>query len=409
MGGPMQGPNLIAEADDHREKAPFIDRPSIVFMITSLSLGGAPKQMTEVAVRLSRRGWNVAGVVSLVRPEAGVDYLKRHGVPVFSLDMSPGFGNPLALVRAIRLLRKLQPDILISFLFHASALGWLAAKAARVCAVVSSIRSESLGHAYRDLLCRFCGGFGHINIVNSARAARSLVARKIVRPARYYVVPNGIDVVTDIRNVAWMSRQTLQIPPEAFVWFAAGWLYPEKDYPTLLRAFATLRESAYLLIAGRGPLDGALRRTCAELGIEARVSFLGLRDDVPNLLSACDAFVSSSVREGMPNAIMEAMAARKPVVATDVGGVGELIRDNVTGFLVPPKRPCELATAMRRVMSMTADARRQLGEVGRRVVTQTHSWEHVVETWDRVLCAVLKEQQRRGATDHFRETSPISP
>ena len=117
----------------------------------------------------------------------------------------------------------------------------------------------------------------------------------------------------------------------------------KKDYPTMLRAFAAQRQGV-LLIAGEGPEEAALRALAREL--EANVRFLGLRADVPELMNAANGFLLSSVVEGLPMALLEAASSALPCVATDAGGVGEIVLDGQTGYLVPPGDPAAFGAAM---------------------------------------------------------------
>jgi glycosyltransferase involved in cell wall biosynthesis len=141
-------------------------------------------------------------------------------------------------------------------------------------------------------------------------------------------------------------------------------LRKEKGHADLLNAVSLLSEMGTpvrLLLAGSGPLEGQLRATRDQMGLQGRVVFLGLRDDVPDLLAAADLFVLASHFEGLPVAVMEALAAGKPVVATEVGGLPEAVANGVEGLLVPPSRPDRLAEAIARLVADPA-LRAQMAE-----------------------------------------------
>jgi glycosyltransferase involved in cell wall biosynthesis len=121
------------------------------------------------------------------------------------------------------------------------------------------------------------------------------------------------------------------------------------------------------------------------MALSGRVGWLGLRDDVPDLLAASDAFVLSSRWEGSPNVVLEALAAGVPVAATDVGGVRELVHDGRSGFLVPPGDVAALAGAMDRLMTLSSEERRRMGQRGRHAVRQRHDASVVLEQWRRLL------------------------
>ena len=138
---------------------------------------------------------------------------------------------------------------------------------------------------------------------------------------------------------------------------------------------------AQLLVAGQGPLLENLQRQSVNLDIYDRVVFLGLRRDIPSLLDAADGYVLSSAWEGLPNAVMEAMAAAKPVVATNVGGVPELVKEGETGFIAPPRNPEALAQAMEKMMALPQEKRLEMGKAGRTYIEANYSLEHVVDQW----------------------------
>ena len=143
-----------------------------------------------------------------------------------------------------------------------------------------------------------------------------------------------------------------------------------------------------LLIAGRGDREAALREQARRLGIEARVRFLGLRHDVPVLLEMCEAFVQPSLSEGLSIAILEAMAAGRPVVTTRVGGNPELVMDGETGVLLEPADVPALAAAVGRVLAHPRDARR-LGDNGRARVGSRFTMEAMVQQYETVYDAAI--------------------
>jgi glycosyltransferase involved in cell wall biosynthesis len=161
-----------------------------------------------------------------------------------------------------------------------------------------------------------------------------------------------------------------------------GRLLDQKDYPTMLEAFQPLvRNQARLAIAGRGPELEALQRDVKQRGIAASVNFLGVRHDVAALLRAADGFVLSSAWEGMPNVVMEALASATPVVATEVGGVSELVERGRSGYLVPPRNAPALSTAMQQLMMLPMDVRRSMGLTGRERISANYGLAHMAQRW----------------------------
>jgi glycosyltransferase involved in cell wall biosynthesis len=144
-----------------------------------------------------------------------------------------------------------------------------------------------------------------------------------------------------------------------------------------------------LFIAGSGSQRAALERLAAELRVSERVTFLGARSDVPALLAAADALVLSSANEGMPNALMEAFAAGTPAVATDVGGVREIMVNGESGFVVPPGDAEALAAAMGRLMELPPSTLRELGASGRHQIEKRFSVAAMAAKWRDLLASEI--------------------
>ncbi len=187
------------------------------------------------------------------------------------------------------------------------------------------------------------------------------------------VIPNGVDV----DRFGWLSRAdaraTLSLPADAFVVVAIGRLVPVKNHALLLDAAREMKRvgvRAQFLVAGDGPLRPELAARVAAENLQGMVHLLGHRRDTPTLLAAADVFALASRSEGMSNTILEAMAARRPVVATRVGGNPELVVDGLTGMLVSPDTGSALADALARLMN----DRTLAGQMGRdgRVRVETH-------------------------------------
>jgi glycosyltransferase involved in cell wall biosynthesis len=180
-----------------------------------------------------------------------------------------------------------------------------------------------------------------------------------------------------------------------FVWLAAGRIAAAKDYPNLLRAFARVHAAAAharLWIAGEAMGNGltAMQALTAELGLADAVRWLGLRRDMPALFDAADGFMLASAWEGMPLAVGEAMAMEKPVVATDVGGVRELMGE--VGAIVPAKSPEGLAASMLALMRSTPEARASLGCAARAHIQENFSIEARADEWETLYRGVLERK-----------------
>jgi glycosyltransferase involved in cell wall biosynthesis len=362
----------------------------IVFMLTSLGIGGAERQALAIAERLRERGHSVA--VFTLRLRLAEEW--PTSLPVFQLGMRKDpFSFFAAAIRARRYLRDLAPDLIHSHGYHANVFARLMRVFLPKIAVVSTIHNIYEGGRMRMLAYRLTDRLCAQTTAVSEAVAERFVTLKAVSGGRCVVVANAIDVeaFTPDPSRRAMMRKAMHVDTD-FIWLAAGRIAPAKDYPNLLRAFALAREThadARLWIAGEGTASAMaeLRKLAAELRIDGCVQCLGLRRDLDALLDAADAFVLSSAWEGMPLALAEAMATEKPVVATDVGGVRELVGD--AGVLVSAHDPAALAAAMDATMRAPAPARQAQGRAARARIEDCFSLDARVDAWEAIYRTVI--------------------
>ncbi|MBD0319472.1 MAG: glycosyltransferase [Gemmatimonadetes bacterium] len=332
--------------------------------------------------------------MTFIAPMRDMTELRAAGVEVVELGLRPGSRDPRPLARLVTTLRRIRPDALLTFMFHANVLGRVAARLAGVPVVVSSVRTDRFGGPLRYWLLGITDRWADATTANSRTVADDLVRRGLVRPDRIHFTPNAFTAPESAMGSEERARvrQSLGVGGEEFVWIAVGNLAWRKDYPTLLHAVRTLADGgvrAQLRVAGHGPDHAAIHALASTLGLDEHVRFLGFRDDAATLVHAADGFVSSSSAEGTPNAVAEALLAGVPVVATRVGGTPELVEDGVSGFLAPVGDPPALAEAMRRLMSLPEAERRAMGAAGRAHVADLHRPERVVDLWESLLAELI--------------------
>ena len=204
-----------------------------------------------------------------------------------------------------------------------------------------------------------------------------------IRPERITVVPNWVDVELFAGvNGAGPLRAELGLPHRCRVVTVPARLSKEKGHAVLLEAIAkldgTARDARFLLV-GDGPLREELQRQVEASGLADRVMFLGFRTDMPAVFSASDLVVLASFTEGIPGALLEAMAAGKPIIATDVGGVDELFRRGDIGRLIQPGRPDQLSGAIRELLSVEPSRLRRMGQEARAAVQQGYASQATVQ------------------------------
>jgi glycosyltransferase involved in cell wall biosynthesis len=361
-----------------------------LLLTTNLARGGAEAQVALLAEALRGRGWDVE-VASLVEPSAFRDELTGAGIPVHSLGMRPGSGNPGGIGRLAAILRRLRPAVLHSHMFHANVLARLARLVfpiPRIIGTLHSIAESGRGSEDvrgRDRVYRVTDRLTDVTVgVSEAVAARHVAGGAVPRE-RVKVIPNGVDPSrfrpdADARG---RVRAALGIGDE-FLWLAVGRLIWKKDYPTLLAAMERL-PGGVLHIAGAGPLEDELRAAAERLGPRAR--FLGAREDVPALLNAADGLVLSSVVEGMPMVLLEAAASGLPCIATRAGGAEEVVADGETGYLVPCGDAGALAGAMSRLAELPPESRQALGRAARERALARFDIRRIAEQWEALYLA----------------------
>lgn len=363
-----------------------------IFMLsTSMGMGGADQQIILLARAMLARGHQVR-IVSLA-PLGQMGLEARHeGIPVESLELRRAAGDVPRLLRLIRMIRAWRPDVLHSHMVHANLLARLVRRPARVPALVSTVHSINDGGGLRMMAYRLTNGLVDRHTIISQLAAERYVAIGAIPRVRLQVIPNTVDTERFRRSpeARVALRRELGMDRE-FVWLAVGRFEEAKDCPTMIAAFSRLsgeRPASRLLLVGKGSLQGQVEAQIGAAGLAERVRLLGVRRDVPALMSAADGYLLSSAWEGMPVVLLEAAAAELPVVATRVGGVPEVVEDGVTGFLVPPGDAEGLARAMAAVEGLGPEARNALGAQGRALVEQRYGSGAVMDRWERLYSEV---------------------
>jgi glycosyltransferase involved in cell wall biosynthesis len=236
-------------------------------------------------------------------------------------------------------------------------------------------------------------------IIAVSNAVRDDIVRTnlISNPDKVVTIYNGIDVKAfmDSDLTREEAQTQLGLPDrDAFVYGTVGRLAETKGQEVLLKAFARVYEKypkSWLIITGKGRLESELRTLSAKLNIHERVVFLGYRTDIPEVLKALDVFVFPSIAEGLPGALLEAMATSIPVIASRVGGVPEILNDPSLGIMLSPSSTDELVSAMERLRSMDEIRRNMMGEALRKRVLEEFTKEKMISSTSREYVTVMNE------------------
>jgi glycosyltransferase involved in cell wall biosynthesis len=325
----------------------------------------------------------------MVKPTAYMSQLEAQHIPVHSLDMKRGVPDVRAVFRLASLIRDFRPDIVHCHMFHANLLGRVTRLFCRIPALVCTAHnfretSEQDGPTWhKELLYRITDPLADKTTIICNAAFERYVRVGAVPRRKFQMIPNGVDTDHFMRskNRRKNAREALGISSE-FVWLAVGRLVKQKDYPTLFRALELLKHEQFVvLLAGNGPLEEQLREECRTRGLERQVRFCGAREDILDLYSAADAFVMSSEFEGLSAALLEAASTGLPAVVTDVGGNADVVKDEITGYVVPPGAPKQLATAMHQLMALLPETLRTIGDAARQLCHEQFRIAAVMDKW----------------------------
>jgi glycosyltransferase involved in cell wall biosynthesis len=366
----------------------------VMHLITELGVGGAQSALYRLLFAVDRQRYAPSVVCLYGGDGRTARRIRELGIPVHDLRLHAPW-QFFAFWRLFRLLRRERPALLHCWLFHANILGRVFGFLAGVPVIVTGRRSIVIGKPWREHLNRITSWLDSGVIAVCERAREIEIERARVRPDKVFTIYNGVapNPAALPRPDAWPAGA----PGCARIVICVGRLVPKNGIPDLLDAWASVavtHPEARLWIAGDGMQRGELERRASTMSPLVRPRFLGLRDDLDRLLPRCSLLVQPSWFEGLSNAILEAMAAGLPVVATAVGGSPELVQHGRTGLLVPPRDPGALAEAIATMLD-NPERGREIGALGRQRVAEHFSIEQMVRSTEALYERLLERKQGR--------------
>ena len=378
--------------------APNSTRRKILWLVKGLGAGGAEKLLSLSLPHLDRERYDYEVAYLLPWKRDLVPEFEAAGIKATCLNvkkgLDPGFGLRLA-----SLLRKNKIDLLHSHSPYPAIIGKVISRFAGVSALVHT--EHNLLPSYNPvtrLLHRLTTPMTRATIAVSEEVRRTIVDTRLPKPRNLRVVYGGIDPksMTTLADPK-VTRARFGIPDDHFVIGNVAHLRSQKGYGFFLQAAKIILDrhpTTTFVIVGREKEAGyqsSLERQAEELGIKERVVFTGFQPDSLNIMATFDLLLMSSLYEGLPVALMEAMAQGKPIVLTSVGGVREAVEDGVEGFLVPPRDPAALAE---RALTLIGDdaLRERMGGHARQTVLRKFTVDRMVRETEEVYEEVLGER-----------------
>ena len=363
----------------------------ILFVSTSTTLGGAEKTVYTLATLLDPSRFQVAGVVSL-KPEGHyARRLRERGVPVSTLGLSRA-PRPSDARRLARLIEAARPDVVHAVMYQAIQLARMAKPLAKVpFKLISSPRVAYRSRPLWTLLVdRWLKRRDDLLIAECEASRKFLLNSLGYEPSKIIAILNGVEpAAAPSPEERSAKRRELGLGDADVLVGAIGRLDRQKGFSTLVEAMARLKGSALrCAILGDGPERPRLEALIRRRGLEGSVFLLGEKSDAAPWLSAFDVYCLPSLWEGLPNALLEAMAIGLPAVASGVDGVPEAVVDGKDGLLVPPNEPAALAEALK---SLAVDPKRcaTLGAAAKAAIAERFTLRRMIDDYERAYADVL--------------------
>ena len=360
----------------------------VLLFIQSMELGGSETQCVEVACQLAREGYSVT--VGCMRKDGPLEKkLVEAGVRCVAFPVPGSLLRPNAIRQMFKLtafIRRERFSVVHTNDLYSNLFAVPAAWLARVPVIISSQRDMSRWWWYTPARRRFLRRIQSLStrvLVNSEAIRQDLIERDGFDPSKIVVVYNGIDLERFSRSNADGRQLLPNVSAESkTVVMVANMHTGAKGHGDLIEAARAVREKfpeTKFLLAGDGEMRPFFEERVRALGLAEMFLFLGHRTDIPQLLSCSDIGVLASKSEGLPNAVLEYLAAGLPVVATAVGGVPEIIENEVHGLLVPAEHPAALSTAILRLLE-DSELRANLGKAGQERVRTRFNFSGVLDS-----------------------------
>jgi len=374
-----------------------MEKINILHIYQNSKIGGVQQQLLSLLKAYSRERFNPIFCCLGPKEEIGkeIEETKIEFIPLNKLRYNRfSLGIVLELYR---LMKKKQIHVVRTHRYRSNLYGRLAAFLAGVPVIIASVHDNyrTDKRPKRRIMNRILSKITDKIVAVSEDVKEDIIRYDSIDPSKIEVIPNGIDVerfnpeknTTDIRKEFSLEDDDIVI---GFI----GRIVPAKGLEYLLNALPYLKEefkSIKLLIVGEGSLVEKLKESAKKNNIFDNILFTGRRRDIPEILASINIFVMPSIAEGLPNALLEAMAMGKPIVTTEVGGIPEIVKNGFNGLLVPPRDTLSLSKAIKELISNDRLAAK-LGQAARDLVHDNLSIKAIAQKWQSLYLSILKEK-----------------
>lgn len=357
----------------------------ILYVITGLGQGGAERVVCDLADQMYQRGHSVK-IAYLTG-----DILTKPCFPeieLIKINLNSLLLFPLAYITLSKVIKNFEPDVVHSHMVHANIFTRLIRIVNPIKKLICTAHNSDEGGRLRMLAYRFTHNLADLTTNVSNEAVQAFIEKKAVPDSDIITTYNGIDLSRFFYNSEAKNKilNELNINTNSYLILAVGRFSEQKDYPNLLHAFKILKNKSIgvikLIIAGDGELRSEIEKIIDELDLKQDIYLLGRRSDIPDLMSAADLFVLSSKYEGFGLVVAEAMACKTLVVATDCGGVAEVLNNNQ--FLVQPSNHEKLANKIFDTLSLNDTSKQKNIVKNFNHIKNNFCLKMIVEKWDRL-------------------------
>ncbi|MBE0410272.1 MAG: glycosyltransferase family 4 protein [Anaerolineales bacterium] len=385
------------------EKTPTSRRPlRILFLVTILTIGGAPLAILRLAKGLQRKGYDVLVVCLYSRRNSVPHFTDQFGIQIIDLEMkNEKIKNPFikiysivkGLIKLFTLMRGGHYDVLQTFIESSNIIGpiigWFAGIPVRVSSQRATLVYKSrLFFLIDRWIVNSCLVDKMVTVSENTR--KFCITKEKMSPQKLATIYNGVDLERftprdrdEYQQLKNLYMRDMGLSEETILITSVGRLHKQKGYDFLLQAIPEVRldhKNARFIFVGDGDMRESLQSLSRSLGLDSVVYFLGIREDIPEILAISDLFILPSRWEGFPNVLLEAMSTGLAVIASAIDGSIELIEHGENGMLVPPSNPNKLAKTIIQLLE-NVELRVRLGQAARKHVEKKFSEDKFIDSF----------------------------